>query len=54
MLVAVWPLVFAVVGVLVYVLASNAKAAEIGRLVFFSGFFWLVYTLAHATLELAK
>lgn len=50
MLIAVWPLVIAVVGALVYALSSNPKAAELGRLIFFCGFFWLVYTLAKSVL----
>lgn len=39
------PLLFALVGVLMYALASNAKLAEIGRLVFFVGIFWVTYAL---------
>lgn len=34
MLIATVPALFALVGLLVYVLASNAKAVEIGRLMF--------------------
>jgi hypothetical protein len=48
--VAVLPLVFAVVGV--YVLASSGKVAKIGRVVFAVGFFWLVSGLAGAVLHL--
>jgi len=52
MLIAIWPLVIAVIGALVYALASNSKAAELGRLVFFCGFFWLVYSLVGHTLKM--
>lgn len=34
------------IGAAVYVLSPNAKAAEIGRLTFFVGLFWLVARLA--------
>lgn len=37
MLIAYVPLLVAVVGVLVYVLASNGKAQEIGRAMLWSG-----------------
>lgn len=46
MIIAVFPLVVAVIGVLMYALSSNAKVAEIGRLLFFIGMLWLVYTSA--------
>lgn len=41
-----WPLLVAVVGLLVYILASHAKTTELGRIAFFVGLFWTVYTLA--------
>lgn len=37
MIVAVVPLALAVLGALVYGFASNAKAAELGKLTFFAG-----------------
>ena len=49
---AIWPLVFAVVGVLMYALTSNAKLQEIGRITFFAGLFWLVAVLAHQVVSL--
>jgi Na+/phosphate symporter len=51
---AIWPLVFAIVGVLMYALCANPKLSEIGRIIFFCGFFFLTNALAHATLQLAK
>lgn len=48
----VFPLVLLIVGLLTYVLATNAKASEIGRLVFFVGLFWLVYLLLGHTIRL--
>ncbi len=39
MLIATIPLLVAVVGLLMYVLASNPKVSEIGRLMFFAGLF---------------
>lgn len=52
MMIAVWPLVIAVVGALVYALASNSKASEMGRIAFFVGLLWLVYSLVGHTLKL--
>jgi Na+/phosphate symporter len=52
MMIAVWPLVVALVGALVYFIASNTKVVEIGRLTFFVGLFWLVYSLVGKTLHL--
>ncbi len=43
MIVAVFPLVVAIIGGVVYGFSSNAKVAEIGRLLFFIGMLWLVY-----------
>lgn len=37
MLIAIAPLLIAVVGLLIYVLAANAKTVEIGRILFFCG-----------------
>jgi hypothetical protein len=52
------PLLICIVGLLVYVLAGNpgnppssvgGKVAELGRIAFFCGLFWVVYiTLGHA------
>ncbi len=50
--IAIWPLVFAVVGVLMYALCSNPKLAEIGRLVFFCGFFFVTHAVATHVLHL--
>ena len=41
----VLPLAMSVAGALIYVFAMTAKLVEIGRIVFFCGFFWLVYGL---------
>lgn len=45
-----FPLLVAVLGALIYVFAANnAKLAEMGRLIFFSGFLWCVYVvMGHA------
>ena len=52
MLIALVPVVLAIAGALVYALSSNAKAAELGRILFFCGLFWLTYGLAAHTLRL--
>lgn len=54
MLIAIWPLVFLVVGLLVWALASNAKVAEAGRITFFCGLFFLVWGLSGRALKLAS
>lgn len=52
MLIAIWPLVILIAGLLIYVLASNAKVVEIGRLTFFVGIFWLTYALVSKTIHI--
>ena len=47
----VLPMALSIAGALVYVLATNAKLVEIGRIVFFCAFFWLVYSLAGLVLR---
>jgi hypothetical protein len=39
------PAVFAIVGVLMYALATNPKLSEIGRLMFFAGLFVALFVL---------
>lgn len=46
MVLAVVPLLVAVVGAMMYGLCSGAKLAEIGRILFFVGSLWLVQALA--------
>jgi len=41
-----FPLLFAVVGALVYGYSKNSKLVELGRIVFFCGVLWLAYKLA--------
>jgi hypothetical protein len=52
MLIAIIPLVAAVCGLLVWLLATNPKAAEAGRLLFFCGVFWLVASVSRETLSI--
>jgi len=54
MLIAIWPLVIAVIGALVYALAGNAKATELGRITFACGMLWLVYSLVGHTMHLGS
>ncbi len=46
MILAVFPLVIAVVGLLMYALSSNKKVERIGEILFFVGMLWLVYISA--------
>jgi hypothetical protein len=51
-LVALVPVLAAVIGVLVYALASNAKVAELGRLTFFAGLFVALLVFATKVVKL--
>ncbi len=44
--IAIIPAVFAIVGLLAYMLAGNPKAAELGRITFACGLLVLTYVLA--------
>lgn len=52
MVISVYPLVLAVLGVLVFALSNNAKLAEIGKWVFVVAVFWLVYSMSGKTFKL--
>lgn len=54
MLIAYVPLLVAVIGLLLYILASNAKVQELGRLMFFAGILVLALSLAGKTVHLLK
>ncbi len=46
MAIAILPVVFAIVGALLYVLATRAELKELGRLTFASGMLALAFALA--------
>lgn len=52
MLISLVPLLVAVLGLLVYALASNPKAAEAGRLAFACGLLVTLLVAAHSTVRL--
>lgn len=52
MLTILVPLLVAVAGLLVYVVASNAKVAEVGRLLFACGSLVATFGAAHTILRL--
>lgn len=52
MLIALWPLVILILGLLLWVLASNPKVSEAGRLFFFCGALVLTMSLARETFRL--
>lgn len=53
MLIALVPLLVAIVGLLIYALSpAGSKFTEIGRILFFCGTFVLVWTLAGRTVKL--
>jgi hypothetical protein len=51
MSIAVWPLGFCVGGALAWSLSSNPKIAEMGKIAFCCGLFWLVYVLSGKTVR---
>lgn len=51
MLIAVWPFIIALIGLLLWCLASG-KVNEIGKWMLIIGMFWLVYSLTGKTLRL--
>lgn len=52
MLIAIIPLVVAIIGLLAYVLASNPKISEVGRILFLVGALVTVAVLAGHTLRM--
>jgi hypothetical protein len=52
MLIAVIPLIVAACGLLIWLLATNPKVVEIGRILFFVGAFWLVASVSRETLSI--
>lgn len=51
MMIVLLPLLAAIVGLLAYALASNAKIAEIGRLLFFAGVLVTLLVLAERVVK---
>jgi Na+/phosphate symporter len=49
--IAIIPAVFAIIGLLVYMLASNPKTVELGRLTFFAGLLALAFVLSGHTVR---
>jgi len=54
MAVAVVPLVVAVVGLLMWLISSNPKAAEAGKIMFFCGVLVLTMSMAKETVRLGS
>lgn len=52
MLLAIFPLLLAILGALVYALAGNPKLAELGRGAYWAGLFALAFTLAAHTVHI--
>lgn len=46
MIIAVVPFILAVIGALLYALATNGKVSEVGRIMFFCGLLVLTFALA--------
>ncbi len=45
------PLLVAVIGVLIYALASNDKVSQIGKIAYAVGLFWVVYHAARQVIH---
>jgi hypothetical protein len=45
------PLLVAIVGAVVYAVTNN-KAAELGRIAYFVGLLWFLYSFSHGALRL--
>jgi hypothetical protein len=52
MFIAVIPLLVAIIGPLMYILAGNAKVAEIGRLMFACGLLALIFASARESIRI--
>lgn len=52
MIVAWVPLAIAIIGALVYVLATRSEAKELGRIAYFCGLFFVVASLVGHTVHL--
>jgi hypothetical protein len=52
MLIAIIPLIIAVVGLLMYALCANPKLADIGRIMFCCGMFVITWVLARVTMHI--
>jgi len=52
MVIAIAPLLIAIVGLLVWLMASNPKASEAGKILFFCGVLVLTMSLASKTFHL--
>jgi len=53
MLVAIIPLLVAIIGLVIYAMASNAKAGECGRLMFGAGLLVCLFLASHQTVRVA-
>lgn len=52
MLIAITPILAAIIGLLMYVLESNPKVSEIGRLLFFAGILVSLFIAGEKTVKL--
>lgn len=52
MVIAYFPLIIALIGLLMYMLTTNAKVTEVGRLMFASGLLVTLFTMASKVIKL--
>lgn len=52
MAIAIFPVIIAVIGILLYFVSANGKVQEVGRLMFFCGLLVLTFGLARDVVKL--
>ena len=51
MIIAIWPLLIAIIGLLLWLLVQSPKVQQVGWFLFQAGTFWTVYTLVGHTMK---
>lgn len=52
MAIAIFPVIIAVIGILLYFVSANGKVQEVGKIMFFCGLLVLTFVLAHGVVKL--
>jgi Na+/phosphate symporter len=54
MIAIIWPLFIAVIGLVMYLISTNPKVAELGKILFQVGALWTTYALLGASFTIGK
>lgn len=54
MAIAIFPIIIAVIGILLYFISANGKVQEVGRLMFFCGLLVLTFVLSREVIRLVE